>query len=307
MMPRFEGRVSFAVGTGRCGTHLLQELLSQEPNVCAVHERGRANEAFHRYCKWYDLPVDSEGFLQTKECEIGADLAQFRYSHESSAHLSLSIHELFNRFSARFVLLTRRPDEVINSYIRKGWYEKPLVWSNSELAPGYQPGMSMDHFMGRLAPIGMQSDWWRKLGRVGKLAWFWNTLNCEVLKQFSTLPASNCKILRLEDFDYKEYRNLTRFLGFESELTLSRFRKIADSRPGRLPKVIRVPDWTEKDCLEFERLVVSMAAEFGYDSRVDSLKLDPREISVFSRGNQRLLDVALRIRERVGRSWRRKP
>jgi hypothetical protein len=69
-------KVAFAIGTGRCGTLFLYELLAKEPEVATSHERNPVNEAFHRYCRWHGLPVDDEGFLATKEKEIAADLEQ---------------------------------------------------------------------------------------------------------------------------------------------------------------------------------------------------------------------------------------
>ena len=122
MTRKTNSKINFAIGTGRCGTKFLYKVLDLEPNVASVHERNPLNETFHRYCKWYDIPVDHEGFLHTKEQEIQADLDQFDCSFEASAHLSLSVEELYQRFNAKFILLVRSPHEVVNSYLRKGWY-----------------------------------------------------------------------------------------------------------------------------------------------------------------------------------------
>lgn len=35
-----ENKVSFAIGTGRCGTHFLAEVIKMEPGVSSVHERN---------------------------------------------------------------------------------------------------------------------------------------------------------------------------------------------------------------------------------------------------------------------------
>ena len=61
----FENKVGFAIGTGRCGTLFLYQLMEKEPQVASSHERNPDNETFHRYCKCHDLPVDHEGFLAT--------------------------------------------------------------------------------------------------------------------------------------------------------------------------------------------------------------------------------------------------
>ena len=91
---RFRGRVGFAVGTGRCGTKFMAQVVGMESRVASSHERNVLNESFHRYCKWYGLPVDHEGFLRAKESEIKEDLQKNIFSFEASAQLSSSIHEL---------------------------------------------------------------------------------------------------------------------------------------------------------------------------------------------------------------------
>lgn len=110
------GRVTFAEGTGRCGTYFLQQVMEREVRVAASHERGVLNQAFRRYCQWYRLLVDPEGFLNKKEREIREDLAENSFSFEASSYLSLSIQELCGRLGAKFILLIRRPDRVVNSY-----------------------------------------------------------------------------------------------------------------------------------------------------------------------------------------------
>ena len=70
----FANRVGFTIGTGRCGTLFLYHVMEKEPDVASSHERNPENEAFQRYCQWHRLPVDTEGFLATKEREIRADL-----------------------------------------------------------------------------------------------------------------------------------------------------------------------------------------------------------------------------------------
>ena len=172
-----DGRSAFAVGTGKCGTHFLVELLKREPQVAAVHEREPLLQNFHRYCKWYDLPVDSEGFLQAMETRISHDLEDCSLSFEASAYLSLSIRELHERLSAKIILSVRHPRDVVKSYIKKGWYAKPIVQARRDLALGYQESDQFHHSLGRIVPLGDELDSWNRLTQVGKLAWYWSRLN----------------------------------------------------------------------------------------------------------------------------------
>ena len=199
MNTRANGKVAFAVGTGRCGTKFISEVIGREKSIASTHERNPLNETFHRYCKWYELPVDDEGFLYTKHKEISRDLKRKSLSFESSAYLSYSIHELYQRFNAKFILLIRSPDRVVNSYLRKGWYKNPVVLSDPHLAPGYQKCTRFHHFLARTLPKKSNIEHWNSMSRVGKLAWYWNQLNKDVLQQFQGIPDSHWRVIKLEE------------------------------------------------------------------------------------------------------------
>ena len=79
MTEDLHNRVGFAVGTGRCGTTFLAEVVSHETRVASTHQRNDLSEAFHRYSKWYGLNVDDEGFLAEEERAIRADLVMHDY------------------------------------------------------------------------------------------------------------------------------------------------------------------------------------------------------------------------------------
>ncbi|NER39632.1 MAG: hypothetical protein F6J93_37805 [Oscillatoria sp. SIO1A7] len=267
------GRIAFAVGTGRCGTQFLQRVLATEPGVAACHERNRINETFHRYCQWYRLPVDKEGFLQEKEKEIRQDLVENNFSFESSSYLSLSIPELYDRFGAKFVMLVRRPDRVVNSLWVKGWYREPYIQADPEKALGYQPQPMDHHFFSRIAPMGAIFEPWNKMSRIGKIAWFWNAINLAIAEQFAKIPETHWRIVKLEDLSYNTYLELTEFMGFESAVPEERYREIASGRPNALPKRYAITDWSDAEISEFEAQVQPGAEHFGYEYRVSNLPL----------------------------------
>jgi hypothetical protein len=268
MMVDFKDRVTFAVGTGRCGTQFLQRVLATEPEVAASHERNSFNESFHRYCKWYRLPVDDEGFLHEKEKEIRRDLAQRRFSFEASAYLSLSIKELYERFGAKFILLVRRPDRVVNSTWVKGFYAEPYVQADPQKALGYQPQEHIRHFFSRIAPMGAEFVTWNKMTRIGKIAWFWNAINLAVVEQFAALPSTQWRVVKLEELSYAAYLELAKFMGFESRIAKEDYQRIADDRPNTLPQSYRTTDWSNAEISEFEAQVRPAAERLGYPYQV---------------------------------------
>lgn len=288
---KIDQNAAFIVGTGRCGTQFLSKLFSLEPKVASTHERNPFNETFHRYCKWYGIPIDHEGFLQTKEREIHTDLRHYTFSIESSAHLSLSIQELYERFNAKFILLVRRPDKVVNSYRYKGWYNQPIVRTHDHLPPSYQNSREPHHFLGRIFPSGEEFERWHNLTQVGKLAWYWNALNHQVLQQFAAIPESHWRIQKLEDLSYHHYLEIAEFIGFPSHISEAEYQRIADRRPNAknltsdqkritqdsgtaLRASFTLDMWNHTEIAEFESEVAAVADKLNYSYRVDTLLKD---------------------------------
>ena len=266
------GHVGFAFGTGRCGTHLIHTLLKEDPDVAVSHERGQLNEAFERYCQWYELPVDHEGFLAIKDGEIRDDLSRSPFSFECSAFLCFSARELYERFHAKFIFLVRNPLDVVNSYWSKGWYREPYVQADPDLALGFQVQDLGHHVFSRIAPRGDAFHDWNRLTIIGKNAWFWNVCNGEILRRLAAVPEEQWMLLKLEELNYATYGKMTEFLGIETVLSERRFRKISGSRPGSRPNRITLTDWSESEAEEFEREVEPVATQLGYEFRVDRLK-----------------------------------
>jgi len=271
-------RVGFAIGTGRCGTVFLYEALAKEPGVASSHERNPENEAFQRYCKWHGLPVDDEGFLATKEAEIRADLAGCAYSFEASPYLALSARELYERFGAKFAFLIRRPDQVVTSFVHKGFYSKPYSVGNVELATGYQDQAPERFFtfFARISPSGSFFNAWNAMTPVGKVAWFWRAYNERTLEVLSQLPAESYRTVRIEDLDHANYLDLCRFLGVDSKLGGEEFEALRASRPHAFWRKRTIDQWSEREVAEFESQVTELAQRFGYAHKVADLMDEAR-------------------------------
>jgi hypothetical protein len=261
----YEGRVGFAVGTGRCGTQFLARVLQRERTVASSHERCPLNETFHRYCVWNQLPVDSAGFLAQKRREIDADLAKASFSFEASPHLSFSIAALQDAFAPKFVLLVRSPNQVVPSYEAKGVFSSQIVRADHQLAIGYQDSDHFHHFLGRIVPRGDEFAEWCRLSQVGKLAWWWRTVNLAVLEAFHRhVPQSHFRVQKLERFDYAEYRELGEFLGLQLSIREKDFSRLAKARPNRIKDQRPASEWSQQERKEFLVQVRPIAEELGF-------------------------------------------
>lgn len=265
--------VGFCIGTGRCGTLFLYQLMDLEPNVASSHERYPDNETFHRYCKWHDLPVDHEGFLSIKEQEIKSDLENRSFSFEASPYLSLSVKELYERFGAKFIFLVRRPDRVVTSFVHKGFYRRPYHVGDTNLAAGFQdqsPEAGYTSFA-RISPRGDFFKTWNGMSQVGKVAWFWHAWNERALEMLKELPQDSYRIIRIEDLDYPKYIEMSHFLGFQAQVSQAEFDTLNASKPHAFWRKRNIDQWTEQEIREFEGQVGNLAEHFGYEYHIASL------------------------------------
>jgi hypothetical protein len=256
----------FAVGTGRCGTHLLTELFAREPGVSACHESNPFNESFHRYCQWDGLPVDHLGFMAIKRREIESAWLAGKSFFEASAYLSLSIEKIFWTFGSRFILITRNPVDTVNSLWVKGWYQTDYRKQDCGLALGYHDIGQPHHFFSRLTPRGDEFERWQSLGRIGKLGWFWSALHRSILDQLQRLPETYRTTIKLEELDYEAYLRLAHFAGVESCLSKETFLEIASARPGSLWARHELSQWSRTELQEFAAEVTEVAALLGYQA-----------------------------------------
>lgn len=266
--------VAFCVGTGRCGTTFITQLLSLEPAVAASHERLRLAACYHMFTKWHGIPSDAEGFLADRDAVVAEDLAAKQVSFEASALLSHSVAELHERFDARFLLLVRRPDEVVSSFAVRGWFLDPIAWRDRSKPPTIPDGANPRHFFGRNLPRSdAEFQRWSKLTQLGKLGWFWAARNRAILEQFAALPAHRRGWLRLEDFDHARYLALGELLGFTPTVGAAQFAQLAQSKPNTGPNIpLTLEAWTEQGRHEFEAEVAPIAEAFGYEYRIDALR-----------------------------------
>lgn len=111
------------------------------------------------------------------------------------------------------------------------------------------------------------------MSRIVKIGWFWNAVNDMVLKQFSRIPFEKTMIVRLEDFDYGQYQNIAKWIGFKPEVKEREFMRISKKHVNtNKDKGTSEITWTENDYNDFTRVVAPMAERLGYRCAVDELK-----------------------------------
>lgn len=247
-----KAKSTFVVGTGRCGTHFIYSLIKHSKEVLAYHEQDSLSDTFLRYVTFYNLPIDTSGCWARKGAIVKKAFDSGKHYFESSAYLSLNIIELNQRFDSKFIFLVRHPKDVINSYFNKGWYENPVVRKNPELPPSVQPGLMLSHHhFGRIVAFGEEGKNWGQLTRVGRIAWYWNHINSQIIKAFGQLPKSQFIKLRLEDFDFPAYLDVCKFLQLDPVLSERKFNRVAASKPNSGSEKRYIQNGQKKKLLNF--------------------------------------------------------
>ncbi|MEQ8476370.1 hypothetical protein [Fulvivirga sp.] len=269
----YSNKVAFSIGTGRCGTKFLYELLSHQPNLLSHHERLPLEDSFYRYAEWNQLKLEHSGYFHIKAKAVENDLEKADFSFESSAYLSLAVKPLFEKFNAKFILLVRAPHAVVTSYHKKGWYQNDLVISDYSKAPGFQPKMSLKHHsFSRIVPIGNELKEWEQLTQIGKLSWYYQALNSAVLKQFEGIPNSHYKVIKLEDLDYQKYLEIADFLSLKDKISEATFHKLTAKKVNTLSPSYKFHKWSETEKEEFFQQTRNINKQLNYTYSSEYIK-----------------------------------
>src|SRR5262249_13966052 len=154
----------------------------------------------------------------------------------------------------------------------RGWFVKPPARKDPRLPPSYREGEEPRHFLGRNIPHGAEFERWTRLTQIGRLSWFWQARNRAVLEQFSHLPASHCRVERLEDLDFRGYEEVAASWGGRPRIAAGRFAGLAAARLNAGPNPPRrFIDWNPVEAAEFEAEVAAVARALGYEYRVRML------------------------------------
>lgn len=254
----------FAIGTGRCGTHLLQSIFEQSDRIRSTHIRELVVDSFYRYARWYGLPIDVEPLLAERQRLVEEVVNEESIYFEANPYLSFHIKDLYERFNARFIFIYRNVEDVVRSHYVKGWYDHPYVQMNFNKAVGLQYGVQYNHLLGRITPREMKDrEVWEKYTRAGKIAWMWNSVNLEIVSQLSSLPLSHSFFVKIEDFNFDLFGRLVQHFEIPIDISKGTFDKIVFSKPGKGKSKYR-SEWHLKERDEIIEISKPARIQLGY-------------------------------------------
>ncbi|MCP4869396.1 MAG: hypothetical protein GY898_11840 [Proteobacteria bacterium] len=249
---RTEAEVCFVLSTGRTATATLAELVGTSARIAAHHE-PEPRLVTMSYLAWEghgDPAFWSEAVGLARDRAVLAAHRTGKLYFESSHRLSLLAPALADRYPrARFLLVSRRPEEFITSGVRRGFYA----------------GHPWDHARPRPTADDPAAAQWEQWPPERRCAWLWRSINERCLEFAETLPSDRVMTLRCEDLFTREpavIDALFRFLGAQPPSRRVVHKVLAqrrNSQVGTFPWG-REPDWSSQ---EREHVLAELAEVTG--------------------------------------------
>lgn len=274
--------IFFGVGTGRCGTMTLTNLLNSERNVVALHE-GKFRDGdksgdqilpfltlqnYHAYC----FPREAEQILQktrnhtTVMGSVDEGVSIFGDIAYNYAPFVAVLPRLLCDSKLLFIYRDGR-DFVRSAYTAEIPDPTPVGWLDEG-----RPITRLERYitLGRLRPKPgdpLEVDW-PDLTPVEKNAWLWAETNRLILEGLNSWKPQNIFRIKFEDFAaapldiYKDIRN---FLGIVTPLPEA-VEHILEKPINARRQTVLPPwqEWDEMTTREFWKFADSMMKKLGY-------------------------------------------
>ena len=210
-------------GSGQCGETFFYNLFKNNNKIEAFDETRPTISAYYKFIKYNKINIDDEPFFKLIWNDLKKTKKKGKIRLETSSYLSLHIDEFYRKFGSKIIILMRNPYDVAFSLSSKGWYKKKYILKNKKKIIGYQ-GVSTNannkhHNFSRISPKGAYFQKWNKFTPLLKVKWYWNEIYKEIFKLLNKIPKKNYKIIKIEDFSYKDYLMLSKWIGIKPDIS----------------------------------------------------------------------------------------
>jgi hypothetical protein len=252
-----DNKFALSFGAGRCGQNWFAKIFNSHSNWVGTCERFTDYEAFYRYISYYSLPIDKEGVFKLFELASNRDMAKYQNTFIASPYLSFGVNELYKRLSPNYLFFNiRNPIKSVESFYRKGWY---LNSDNFTInSPSIDISNNLKKTFSRIVPQGEFFKEWIELTRIGKIAWYWATINKAIYDDFNKIKNINKFYIKLEDVDqnYEIYEKLFNKFNFKNKMTKKQFYGVINKAPNKGPNdKYNYKDWNNLEKKEFENII----------------------------------------------------
>jgi hypothetical protein len=239
----------------RSGTRWLCDIVKNHDNSFAVTERDATVEAFWRYVKYNELPIETDGIIKLLRQRIASDWQKNDLTLIFSPYFSHGFLELYRALDPEKVIFGIAPPEfVVQSIYNKNLFVEDYLHRDADLALGYQTELAdrWSHFFGRIVPRGSFYKTWEGLTRVGKIAWWVNRVNMDIYEQLRNIPPDRVIVFDLNraDQNYEYYLDLARSLSLSPMMSQERFLSLKKLTVKKSDNVKHA--WSSQERTEFD-------------------------------------------------------
>jgi len=250
--------LALSFGAGRCGQNWFAKIFNSHSNWVGSGERFPDYEAFYRYITYYNLPVNKDGFYKLMELAIKRDMALYQNSLIACPYLSFGVKELTEKLDPNYIFFNiRNPVDSVESFYKKGWY---LYSENIEniKTPLIDITNNQSRSFSRIVPTGKDLEKWKNLTRIGKISFFWATINKAIYEDFKKINYIDKYYIKLEDINqnYSIYENLAQKFTFKEKLKKDKFLNIINKAPNKgSSNKHYYKNWTDLEKKEFSSII----------------------------------------------------
>ncbi len=245
-------------GAGRCGQNWFAKIFNSHSNWIGTSERFADFEAFYRYISYYNLPIEKEGVFKLLELATNRDLAKYQNTFMASPYFSFGVEELYKRLNPNYLFFhIRNPVKSIESFYRKGWYSNLNDLPNKK-SPLIDVSNNLTRSLSRVVPNNEYLNEWLGLTKIGKITWFWATINKAIFDDFNKINNIDKFFFKLEEVDqnYNFYEKLSIKFNFENKMKEREFYNVINKAPNRGPTdKYEYKDWDNLEKREFENII----------------------------------------------------
>ena len=251
-------KLALSFAAGRSGQNWFSKIFNSHSNWIGSCERVADFEAFYRFATDYDSPIFKEGFFKLIELSSKRDMSLYQNSFISSPYLSFGVNELINQLKPNYIFFNlRNPIQTIESLHKKGWY---INFDNLHRikSPLIDFSQSQYRSFSRIVPKGEYLDKWSSLTRIGKITWFWSTINKAIFDDFNKIKNIDKFYIKLEDVhqNYITYEKLANRFNFQNKMSKNKFYGVINKAPNKgSNKKYFYKDWNNLEKKEFDIII----------------------------------------------------
>ena len=252
-------KLALSFGAGRSGQNWFSKIFNSHLNWIGTCERFPDYEAFYRYVSYYNLQINKDEFFKLIELASKRDMAKYQNSFISSPYFSFDVKEITKQIKPNYIFFNiRDPIRSVESFHQKGWYtyyeDKKKI-----ISPLFDISNSQYRSFSRIVPKGEFLEKWLSLSRVGKITWFWSTVNKAIKDDFDIIQNSEKYFIKLSDIDqnFDAYQNLAKRFNFKNILTKKQFYNVINkaSNNDHNNKKYLYKNWNDLEKKEFENII----------------------------------------------------